>query len=318
MTITGAVAVPFWIIVMIGGFLIAVLASRRALTHAIALSAGTSLPPFIVGITLLAVGTDLPEIANSIVSSISGHGDINAGDSIGSAATQSTLVLGLLPILGGAFSIGRRQVAGIGGVTVGALLLGAILMSDGDISRLDALVLIGSTLLGTALTWLSLPATDVPSREEAPPNRVAEALLALGSLAFVAAGAMIAVWAVTSLAEELDVPEYVLAFFLASVGTSLPELVVGVTAVRQGRTQLAVGDALGSSFLDSTLSIAAGPLLVPVAVTADLVVRGSIAAAVAIALVVVTLVTRRRHDKVSGVILLALYVAFYVVILGFG
>ncbi len=122
-------------------------------------------------------------------------------------------------------------------------------------------------------------------------------------------------WAIDNLARRLEVPEYILAFFLASVGTSLPELVVDVTAVRQGRTQLAVGDALGSSFVDSTLSIAAGPIMIPVAVSTDLVLRGSIAAAVAIGAVTVILGARRRHDPPSGLILIALYLAFYVVIL---
>ena len=76
-----------------------------------------------------------------------------------------------------------------------------------------------------------------------------------------------------------------------------------------------MGGALGSSFVDSTLSIAAGPLIAPVTVTAGLVVRGSIAAALTIGLVVVLLSVRRRHDRVSGFALVALYVAFYAVVI---
>jgi Ca2+/Na+ antiporter len=76
-----------------------------------------------------------------------------------------------------------------------------------------------------------------------------------------------------------------------------------------------VGGALGSSFVDSTLSIAAGPLIAPVTVTAGLVVRGSIAAALTIGLVVVLLSVRRRHDRVSGFALVALYFAFYAVVI---
>ena len=97
------------------GFLVAVLASRRAVTTTTQLAAGTRIPRFVIGFTLLAIGTDLPEIANSIVSSISGHGDLNVGDSVGSAATQITLVLGLLPLLGGVtFAISRRRFARAG------------------------------------------------------------------------------------------------------------------------------------------------------------------------------------------------------------
>ena len=118
-------------------------------------------------------------------------------------------------------------------------------------------------------------------------------------------------WGLTTVAGSLAVPEYLVAFFVGSIGTSLPEFVVDLTAIRHGQRDLAIGDALGSSFVDSTLSIAAGPLIAPVSVTAGLVVTGSIAAAIVIALVVVVLSLRRRHDWVSGLVLLALYVGFY-------
>lgn len=315
MTAVPVTALLIAILAIAAGFGIAILASQRAVVDAAALAAGTRIPPFIVGITLLAIGTDLPEIANSIVSSISGHGDINVGDSVGSAVTQATLVVGLLPIVGGAFVAGRRRVARIGGATVGALLLGAFLMSDGFLGRGDAILLIGSWLAGNVLVWRDLPPEAQPSIQVVVGGRLRKGFEVLVALAVVAVGATAAVWGLATVAEALDVSEYLVAFVLASLGTSLPELVVNLTAIRQGQRDLALGGALGASFIDSTLSIAAGPLIAPVAVTAGLVVRGSIAAAATIALVVVLLSVRRRHDRVSGFILVALYFAFYAVVI---
>ena len=297
------------------GFAVTIAASRWAVSDAAALASGTRIPPFIIGITLLAIGTDLPEIANSIAASISGHGDINVGDSVGSAVTQATLVVGLLPIVGGAFIAGRRRVARIGGATVGALLLGALLMSDGYLSRGDAILLIGSWLAGSALVWRDLPPEAQPSMQVEVRGKLRKAFTVLVALGVVAVGATVVVWGLATLAEALSVSEYLVAFVLASLGTSLPELVVNLTAIRQGQRDLAVGGALGASFVDSTLSIAAGPLIAPVAVTASLVVRGSIAAAVTIGLVVVLLSMRRRHDRVSGFILVAMYFVFYAVVI---
>ncbi len=297
---------------IVGGFGITMVASRRAVQDAAALAAGTRVPPFIIGITLLAIGTDLPEIANSIIASISGHGDINVGDSVGSAATQATLVLGLLPLLGGAFVAGRRRVGTVGGATVGALLFGAWIMADGDLTRTDAALLIIAWLAGTALAWRELPAGAQPTMTVATAHRLRKAMGVLLALAVVGAGAAAAVWGLTTVAITLAVPEYLIAFFVASIGTSLPELVVDVTAIRKGQRDLAVGDALGSSFVDSTLSIAAGPLIAPVSVTASLVVTGSLLAALVIGIVAVLLSVRRRHDRVSGLLLIALYVGFYV------
>ncbi len=297
------------------GFAVTIAASQRAVSNAAALAAGTRIPPFIIGITLLAIGTDLPEIANSIAASITGHGDINVGDSVGSAVTQATLVVGLLPIVGGAFIAGRQRVARIGGATVGALLLGALLMLDGDLSRGDAILLIGSWLAGSALVWRDLPPEAQPSMQVKVRGKLRKASTVLIALGVVAVGATVAVWGLTTVAKALSVSEYLVAFVLASLGTSLPELVVNLTAIRQGQRDLAVGGALGASFVDSTLSIAAGPLIAPVAVTASLVVRGSIAAAATIAVVVVLLSVRRHHDRVSGFILVALYFTFYAVVI---
>lgn len=62
----------------------------------------------------MSLGTDFPEIVNSIISSALGHVDINVGDSFGSVLTQMTLVLGLFPFIGGAFKVKREEIAVMG------------------------------------------------------------------------------------------------------------------------------------------------------------------------------------------------------------
>ena len=115
-----------WLGVGVVGFAIALLASRRVAHHATVVVERTSLSPFFVGMVLLAIGTDIPEIVNSIVTSAAGHGDLNVGDSVGSALTQVTLVLGLLPFLTRRIETDSRAVQAIGGLTVGALVLGRL------------------------------------------------------------------------------------------------------------------------------------------------------------------------------------------------
>jgi cation:H+ antiporter len=299
-------------IAVAGGFLSAVLASRRAVANTVELAAGTRIPRFVIGFTLLAVGTDLPEIANSIASSVTGHGDLNVGDSVGSTATQVTLVLGLLPIIAAAsFAISRRRFVRVGALTVVALLLGAALMLDGHVSRTDALILLAMWAVGSVLTFSRAPQGTQLDLPLAARGKLAKVGVVLVALAVVGVGALSAVWGMTVLAEAMSVPEYVIAFFGASIGTSLPELIVEFTAVRQGQSELAIGDALGSSFVDATLSIGAGPLIAPVAVTSSLVVRGSLTAAGAVVMVVALLAARRRHDWVTGLVLVLIYLAFY-------
>lgn len=297
------------------GFVISVYASRRAVADTTELAAGTSLPPFVVGFTLLALGTDLPEIATSIVSSLAGEGDLVVGDAIGSVATQTTLILGVLPFAGGALLLSKTRVLRIGIATVFALLIGIALITDGDISRLDALILIAAFLIGTAITWGPPPSGTQMELSLRAADKLKKTAMVLGSLAVVGAATTLAVWGLTSLSEALDVPEYIVAFFLASIGTSLPELVVTTTAMRHQQTELAIGDAMGASFIDATLAMGIGPIFAPVAVTSVLAVFGSLAAAAAVGLVALLLAIRGTHTRSTGLVLIVLYLILYVVLL---
>ena len=82
-----------WIVGFVVGLAITAMGSRRAVTAALAASEASNISPGLIGLTVVAVGTDLPEIANSIVSALTGHGDVAVGDATGSAMTQVTLVL---------------------------------------------------------------------------------------------------------------------------------------------------------------------------------------------------------------------------------
>ncbi len=303
-----------WLVVLATGLFVAVRSSRWALGHLTSFASSTRIPQFLIGITLVSFGTDLPEIANSVVSSISGHGDINIGDSVGSATVQSTLVLGILPLVGGAFPLRRGRIVRVGAVSVVSLVIGALLMLDGDVTRLDAGILLVCWLAGTAIVWRGVPGTETEPHVATPRRPAVHLALASLGLLVVGAGATTAVEAITSLAEVWSAPEYLVAFFLASIGTSLPELVFGIAAVRQKKWDLAVGDALGSSFLDSTLSIGVGPLLVPITVTTRTAVLGSLTAAAILGLAVAVLAWRGRHTRLTGVSLLALFVVAYGVI----
>ena len=227
-----------------------------------------------------------------------------------------TLVLGLLPILGGAaIMISKTRVLRIGIATVFALLLGAGLMLDGEITRVDALIFIAAWAIGTAVTWGPPPEGTQEELSLETTEKLKKTLMVLFALAVVGGATIVAVWGLTSLAEAINVPEFIVAFFLASLGTSLPELVVATTAMRRGQTELAVGDALGATLIDSTLSIGIGPLIAPIVVTTSLVVPGSILTAGAVGMVALVLSRRGRHDWWSGAFFVLLYLTFYLVLL---
>lgn len=299
---------------VVAGFTASVVASRWAVDGASRLVARTRLPAFVVGITLVALGTDLPEIVNSVVASLEGLGDVNVGDSIGSVVTQVTLVLGLLPLLGGALTLARRRTVVVGGAIVAGLLLGATLMRDGDLARADGLVLVVTWVLLSFVVWrLEGPAAPETAPADGGPG---SALVRLGvGLAVITIGVTVAILGVVRLADAAGVPVFIVSFFGASLGTSLPELVFSITALRRGHADMAVGDALGASMVDATLSIGVGPLIAPTAVTTALVERGVVVATVAVVLAGGLLALRGRHTAGTGVVLVLMYLGVYVALL---
>lgn len=311
--------IALYLVLLLVGLAAALVASDLAVSYTRALAVGLGAPPFVIGVVLVAVGTDLPEIANSITSHLQGEGDVNVGDSVGSTLTQYTFVLGLFPLVAGALVISRFQVGLVTVLTMGGLGITTLFVLDGHLDRFEGLALItawgAATVVMTKL--LSNGAADDPPAVRHD-GKLAQALVALGALGLVAAGATLAVHSLVRLAEMLGVPEFLLAFFGASVGTSLPEILVDVTALRRGAPGIALGDALGSSLVDSTLSIGAGPAVAPADVTTRLAVVGSLYTLAAVAAVGAILALRRRHDRVSAAVLMGLYALSYVILLGLG
>jgi cation:H+ antiporter len=303
----------------LGGLAVALVASSRAVAYTRALASALGAPPFIVGVALVAIGTDLPEIANSIASHLQGAGDVNVGDSVGSTLTQYTFVLGLFPLIVAVLAIDRRQVGLVSVLTIAGLALTTLFVGDGWLARWEGAVLVLAWGLFTFVVVRALPGHDPDDPPAVRHNRVlTQAAIVLLTLAFVGLGATVAVRSLVRLAELSGVPEFVIAFFGASLGTSAPEIIVDITALLRGAPGIALGDALGSSMVDATLSIGAGPIVAPAAVTPRFAIVGSVYSLVAVAVVGSLLAARRRHDRWSGLVLLAIYALSYFVVIRAG
>ena len=302
-----------WILTAVVSAAVMAIGSRRAVVHAAAVAEAIRVPPFLVGMTLVAIGTDIPEIVNSVVAAWSGHGDITLGDATGSVFTQITLGLGLFPFAAGVIIVGRRNVWLLSALTVAGLALGVALYSDGGISRADAVALLAFWLASTVAAWRFRGPTIAPSPRGARSGRrpAWDALAALGSLTVVGGASAVLVGAIAALASAAGIPEYVMSFFAAAVATSLPEIAVELAALRRGERQLALGDVFGSCLVDASLAVAIGPLLFPTDVTPALAWRGAVFAATAMVIAGVVLGARRTHDRRSGALLLICYLAAY-------
>lgn len=302
--------IALWLSLLLVGILATSVASRRAVRSAVRVADVLKVSPAVVGLTVVAIGTDLPEIANSLVTSATDHGDVNVGDSLGSALTQMTLTLALLCLAAGqtgrAIPTNRNFVVAVGTAAVFAAVVVRLLIDDGDLSRVDGLILIALWLGGTLL----LGQGELRPRQAFGRDRTrgvgTELAGALGWLAGVGAGAVVVVESFLQIAEILGVPEFIGSFIALSIGTSLPELFVDWTAIRRGAASMAVGDIFGSSFVDATLSVGIGPAVFGVAVTSAAFTGTVLAAAGMLAATVIVARSTPLDWRVS-VGLLAVY-----------
>ncbi|MEW6778341.1 MAG: hypothetical protein AB1405_18730, partial [Bdellovibrionota bacterium] len=124
------------------------------------------------------------------------------------------------------------------------------------------------------------------------------------------------VLSVAKLSALLGIPEYVISFFGAAIGTSFPEIVVDVTAARRGHYEIALGDILGSCLIDATLAPGIGPAFFGTVVDGRGGLLGAGIAAAGMIVAAGLLMARKRHDRISGAIFVALYLLSYFLLPG--
>jgi len=301
---------------MLGGIILIIFSSKIAVNNSALLATALGISPLIIGVTLVSIGTDISEIFNSIVSCARGYGDIDVGDSVGSDLAQLTLIFGLLPIICGAFYIHRKDIIILGTCEVLSLLVIFTVVEKGYISRLDAIFMVGS--LGIYI-WLIYNANKesimhrIELVEIEKPKRKKKSYLLFAVLGFmgVTIASVMIVESVINISKLLNVHEYIISFFILAIGTSLPELVVDINALRLKQHSIAVGDILGSCIVDSTLSIGIGQVLFPQTVTATFAVPTVLFTLIASFIVITTVAIRKKIDKKAGVFFIIIYFISY-------
>lgn len=221
-------------------------------------------PPFVIGITLVALGTSLPELVTSIaaVLSPSNASAIVPGNVIGSNITNTGLVLGLVGILAKriklSFDVMRVDVP----MMLGATFLLYLCIKDLDFSLFEAgLCLFGMAIYLAYVVSLSHKeegAAESPLAQELLPEETEsparfswrEPLILLASTAVIYFSAKYNVLSIEELAGLLGIGKEFIALTVVALGTSLPELVVSIVAVRTENAEMAVGNVLGSNIFN--------------------------------------------------------------------
>ena len=305
------------IVVLMLGLALMIFSSDKAVEHSIRIASALRISPLMIGLILVSLGTDLPEIVNSIVSCAVGHADIELGDSLGSVLTQMTLVIGLLPFLAGKFKVKRKEVLIIGACGVLALILAVSIAEKGYFTRINALFLVASWPIFMLLTK-SATAKNPEEKEhrtvrtdENNLHHLRHWVIAILGFVGVAIGAYAVIQSVIALSSVFHISEYIISFFVVAIGTSLPELAVDVMALRKKQFELAIGDAIGSCIVDASVSVGIGQVFFPQAVSGEPALVTGLYAIFGSIVVVLTLALREKIDKKAGALFILVYFLSY-------
>jgi cation:H+ antiporter len=294
---------------LILGMIILTFSSNKTVDHSIALACNWKVPPIFIGLVLVSIGTDLPEIVNSIISSFLGFGNISVGSSIGSVFAQMTLVLGIVALSFKGFEVNKKEVFAIGASTLLVLILSFFSIEDGNISRSDGFFLVVSWVL--VILILKMITDKEFSCPLVTKRGFFNFIMVILGFVGVALGTYLVINSILELSRILNISELIVSFFIAAIGTSLPELSVTITAIRKGQYALAIGDIMGSSILDASISIGIGPLLFPTLISRGSAINSWFYTIFAVLIIVLFLSLRGKVDKKIGIICLSLYLFSY-------
>ncbi len=221
---------------------------------------------FIVGVVILSIGSDLPELAIAVdagFKNLAGgdYSDVVVGSALGSSLGQIGFVLGVAGLLS-TLTLKRRTVFRHGGVLLGSLLLVAVFGYDGRVTALEGGILL--LAYGLYLVALMREVNGNGGDAEASSMSLLRAIvfLAIG-LVIVVASAELTVSAAVAVAERFGLSEAVVAIVLIGLGSSLPELTISIASVLKGYHRLSVGNLVGSNVFDTLVPIGAAAVIAP-------------------------------------------------------
>ncbi len=264
------------------------------------------IPEFIIGATLIALGTSLPEMAASIAASYNGKPDIAIANVIGSNILNITLVLATVFIISKKINPSRDFFAKDSTWALVPVLVFILMILDGLISRFDAVLLL--LLMGAYLLFLlqdakNIPEEDLEDLEESTFTWAKVIPILFTGFVLVIVGAHFTVESASEIAKDFGISEWIIGIIMISLGTSLPELVVSISAATRGKVDMAIGNIIGSNMANTTVVLGAAALTSPMAINASAYIF-DIATMIVATLLLVFITANKLYNKSAGISLI--------------
>ena len=224
-----------------------------------------NIPHFVIGATLIGLGTSLPEMAASMMASADGKSEMAIANVIGSVTFNITLVLGLVFLIAKNMTP-KRDLFRLDSAWIIMPPLMFILMTlDGEISRFDGVLFL--LMMAGYLFFLfteSSEELELDIEDEKEKFNWGKSIVMLGiGFVLTVVGANYVVESGSNIARMFEVSEWIIGLFLIALGTSLPELVVSLVAIKKGNADMSVGNIIGSNVANFSMVLGGASMISP-------------------------------------------------------
>ena len=267
---------------------------------------------FVIGATLVAFGTSLPEMAASVMAAGQGKSDMAVANVVGSVIFNITMVLGIVFMISKTMHPKRNLFAQDSAWVVVPLVLFFIMVQDGVIGRVDGMLYL--LLMVSYLVFLFTDAKDdlVGEVDEELTKKFnwgkTIPFLVIG-FALTIGGANFVIESGTNIARDFGISEWIIGIFLISLGTSLPELVVSLVAVKKGNAEMSIGNIIGSNVANFSMVLGAASLVNPL--TVDLIsTKFDMLIMIAASITLLFILANKLYNKAGAIFLLIILALF--------
>jgi len=289
------------------------LGTELTIGGALAIAKRHRLSEFFVGLVILSIGSDLPELAVAADAGVKGLMGVNAsavvvGTSLGSVVAQIGFVLGVVGVISH-LKLPRRYIYRHGAALLAATVVLYLIALDSHVSRVEGTVLIA---LYAGYVVALMNGANVPDEEPRPlaGGGWSSWLALLIGLSVVIASSEVTVNQVVGIAHKFQISEGLISVLIIGIGTSLPELSISIGAILKKRTELSVGNIIGSNILDTLLPIGLAAVISEVTVERGFVSFDIPYIFVLTAVVLAMFVIRRGIRRPEGLVILSAYAGY--------
>ena len=267
---------------------------------------------FIIGSTLIALGTSLPEMATSMAASLDNKADLAIANAVGSNIINITLVLGVVFLISKPFVSVRDFFAKDSLWALMPVFIFILMSLDGNIDRFDASLLF--TLMFAYLLFLFRNAKDdilqsVDEEFKKNFSWIKSSLLLMLGFGMVVIGANFAIDSASNIATQFGVSQWLIGVVVIAFGTSLPELIVSISAARKGKVGMVIGNIIGSNLANTTMVIGGAPMVNTLTVNLEKYYF-DIALLTIASIMLVYITANKLYSRPAGILLLILLALF--------